>query len=64
MKWIRNKQRLWREYRDKEGIDKEMEKDLMRSLLEKVTERENKLGLSWAKLSPSGDLKLEFEVEV
>ena len=45
LNWIRNKQRLWREFREKEGIDKEMEKDLMKCLIEKVPIRENREGL-------------------
>ena len=29
LNWIKNKQRLWREYREKEGIDEKTERELI-----------------------------------
>ena len=40
--WIKNKQRLWREFREKEGIDKDDERELINKLIEKIPIREKK----------------------
>ena len=41
--WIREKQRMWRQYREKENITDEEEKELRRTLIQKLPERKKKL---------------------